>query len=106
MLSCLLVLASEEDHSNRDCFAVAVLTHGDNGVLYGKDRTIAIENFINPIKNCTSLDGKPKIFIIQVGSACMLSVVMCGTGIVILFLFGFWKKIRIRFRYCVYLLRM
>ena len=68
MIDCyLLVVASEEDHRNRDCFAVAVLTHGDDdGVLYGVDDTISIDNFISPIKTCASLAGKPKIFIFQV----------------------------------------
>jgi len=69
----LLVVASREDHSNRDCFAVAVLSHGDDkGILYGTDSTIAIENLIQPIKMCRSLAGKPKIFIFQVGAVLIL----------------------------------
>ena len=68
----LVVVAAGEDHRNRDCFAVAVLTHGDDGVLYGTDRTISIDNFLKPIKDCTTLTGKPKIFIFQVGlSVCV-----------------------------------
>ena len=66
MTAYLLVAAAQEDHGNRDCFAVAVLTHGDDSVLYGVDKTITIDNFIAPIKACPSLAGKPKIFIFQV----------------------------------------
>jgi len=61
------VLASKEDHSDCDCFAVAVLSHGDKGLLYGTDNSeIDIDTFIGPIKDCRTLAGKPKIFIIQV----------------------------------------
>ena len=73
----MLVVASREDHSNHDCFAVAVLSHGDNGILYGVDTTIAIENLIQPIKMCRSLAGKPKIFIFQVGAVRVLSFAVC-----------------------------
>jgi len=69
------IVASKEDHSNRDCFAVAVLTHGDvnesgKDVLYGTDALIPAEKLIEHIKLCPSLAGKPKIFIFQVGSVC------------------------------------
>ena len=71
------MLASTEDHSDCDCFAVAVLTHGDDGVLYGTDATVSIENFLAPIKNCKSLAGKPKIFIFQVGRLCVVTCFSC-----------------------------
>lgn len=61
----LMISAAGENHADRDCFAVAVLSHGDDGVLYGVDKTITIENFIAPIKSCPSLVGKPKLFIFQ-----------------------------------------
>ena len=68
MYTCVCVVSvGREDHSNRDCFAVAVLTHGDDGVLFGVDATIDIQSFVAPIKRCQSLAGKPKIFIFQVG---------------------------------------
>ena len=70
-----LFVVVKEGHSDHDCFAVAVLTHGDTedgqDVLYGTDRTIPIESFVAPIKSSQSLAGKPKIFIFQVGSVCV-----------------------------------
>ena len=63
---CVCVVAGSENHTDCDCFAVAVLTHGDDGQLYGTDGIVDINNFLDPIKNCQSLAGKPKIFIFQV----------------------------------------
>jgi len=86
------VSAAEEDHSDSDCFVAAILTHGSKvrrtrtpepsnkkeaeevekeadmvEVLLGNDSSeITIENLSAPLKDCKSLVGKPKIFIIQV----------------------------------------
>lgn len=58
--------AARENHTDRDCFAVAVLSHGNDGILKGTDsKSIVIEDFIEPIKSCRTLVGKPKIFIFQ-----------------------------------------
>jgi hypothetical protein len=61
----LMIKVSLEDHTNRDCLGVAVLTHGDDGVLYGVDNIITVDNFVKPIKGCRTLAGKPKIFLFQ-----------------------------------------
>jgi len=61
-----VAVVAKEDHSNRDCLMVAVLSHGDDGVLFGIDKIISIENLVAPIKGCKSLAGKPKIFLFQV----------------------------------------
>jgi len=61
----LMISAAGRNHSDCDSFGVAVLTHGDNSLLYGVDDTITVDKFIEPIKSCSSLAGKPKIFIIQ-----------------------------------------
>jgi len=58
--------AGAELHSNRDCFGLAVLSHGEAGLLHGVDESISITNLIAPIKNCGSLAGKPKLFFFQV----------------------------------------
>ena len=60
--------ASRQDHTNADCFACAMLSHGDEGVIYGIDGQIELDRLIDPFKgpHCASLLGKPKIFIIQV----------------------------------------
>ena len=57
-----------EDHSNRDCLIVIVLSHGDNGIIYSHDGEYKVEelwkNFTSD--KCPSLAGKPKLFFIQV----------------------------------------
>ena len=59
---------SKEDHSNNDCFVCVILSHGEEGYVWGHDDRIALNELIKPIKgnNCTTLAGKPKIFFIQV----------------------------------------
>uniref|UniRef100_A0A182YKQ0 Caspase n=1 Tax=Anopheles stephensi TaxID=30069 RepID=A0A182YKQ0_ANOST len=66
-LTRVLDALAEEDHKNRDCLLVVIMTHGEDDVLYAKDRTFRVdrlwENFIG--KACPSLLGKPKLFFIQ-----------------------------------------
>lgn len=62
----LLITAAKQNHSDCDCFGVAILSHGDSDVIFGIDSTIAIDNLVSPIKHCQSLVGKPKIFFFQV----------------------------------------
>jgi caspase 7 len=60
--------AARADHSNADCFVCCVLSHGDEGVIYGRDGTLKVDDLIAPFKPnalATSLAGKPKIFFIQ-----------------------------------------
>lgn len=61
----LMIKAGSDNHSDCDCFGVAVLSHGDNSVLYGIDNIVNVDSFIQPIKDCRTLAGKPKIFIFQ-----------------------------------------
>ena len=63
-----LITASQWDHSDCDCFGCAILSHGDEGVVHGKDGKIKLQSLIEPFnyENCETLHGKPKIFIIQV----------------------------------------
>jgi len=75
-LTYLIIVASEENHADCDCFAVAVLTHGDYGLLYGVDESITVDSFIEPIKHCSTLAGKPKIFVFQVVSVNRLLYVI------------------------------
>ncbi|KAK4875895.1 hypothetical protein RN001_012317 [Aquatica leii] len=62
-----IIAASGRDHSDYDCFIMVVLTHGDPGILYAKDRVYQYENLWVPFsdKNCPTLVGKPKLFFIQ-----------------------------------------
>ena len=60
---------SNEDHSDRDCVVVAVLSHGeDEGTIYAYDQTYSVDEFgvFFSSDNCNSLAGKPKLFFFQV----------------------------------------
>lgn len=57
------------DHTNNDCLALVVLTHGINSsYIYARDTIYPIETLWNSFTadNCPSLAGKPKLFFIQV----------------------------------------
>ncbi|XP_066304654.1 caspase-3-like isoform X1 [Branchiostoma lanceolatum] len=69
--------AAAADHSDADCVLVALLSHGEEKLIYGTDGMVEIADlaaYFNGV-NCKSLIGKPKIFIIQ---ACQGSKVMEG----------------------------
>lgn len=60
---------ANEDHSDNDCLAVVVLTHGINSsFIYAKDNPYPVESLWNSFTadKCPTLAGKPKIFFIQV----------------------------------------
>nr|XP_020451084.1 caspase-3 isoform X2 [Monopterus albus] len=63
----LLSSVSEEDHSGSASFACVLLSHGDEGVIYGTDGCEKFENLTKYFKGdrCRSLVGKPKLFFIQ-----------------------------------------
>lgn len=57
-----------ENHENRDCVAIAVLTHGkEKGKIAARDMCYDVDELVKHFipKNCRSLTGKPKLFIIQ-----------------------------------------
>ncbi|XP_058121003.1 caspase-like [Anopheles ziemanni] len=56
------------DHKDSDCFLVAVLTHGEEGdYVYAHDCAYQLSSIWTHFtaKNCPSLAGRPKIFLIQ-----------------------------------------
>ncbi|KAF8796291.1 caspase-3-like isoform X2 [Argiope bruennichi] len=57
----------KEDHSNYSCFVCCILSHGEQGILYGSDGHYKTEHVFSPFRGdaCPSLAGKPKIFFIQ-----------------------------------------
>ncbi|CAH1795558.1 unnamed protein product [Owenia fusiformis] len=59
--------AGKMNHSDADCFACVILSHGEEGVVYGTDGVVPIEKLTEPFKGnkCESLRGKPKMFFIQ-----------------------------------------
>ncbi|CAK8671577.1 unnamed protein product [Clavelina lepadiformis] len=56
-----------KDHTGSDCFVCAILSHGDDGCVYGTDGIIKIRKLVDMFRGdiCPSLAGKPKIFIFQ-----------------------------------------
>ncbi|KAJ1140345.1 hypothetical protein NDU88_006701 [Pleurodeles waltl] len=63
----LLEKVAKEDHSNYACFACILLSHGEEGLIYGMDGMIPIKNMTTPFRGdqCRTLVGKPKLFFIQ-----------------------------------------
>ena len=53
------------NHSNYDAFIFSILTHGEEGVIYGTDGTLSIRDLTAEFKYSTSLAGKPKLFFFQ-----------------------------------------
>ncbi|XP_007259314.2 caspase-7 isoform X1 [Astyanax mexicanus] len=63
----LLKEVSEEDHSDSSCFACILLSHGEEGMIYGTDGAMPIKSMTSLFRGdmCKSLVGKPKLFFIQ-----------------------------------------
>ena len=54
------------DHSNYDSFVCCVSSHGNQDGVYGSDSLVIHQtSFLDPIKSCISLQGKPKLFFFQ-----------------------------------------
>ena len=98
------------NHSDYDAFIFSILTHGEEGLLYGTDDTISTRDLTSVFKDATTLAGKPKMFFFQ---ACqgkkppVLSKVDLVSSVVPLFLshscvnwFAFvlfhWKLFRLK----------
>ena len=67
--SYIILSVAKEDHSDADCLLVTVLTHGEaSGLLAAYDCYYRFMELCLHFTadQCTSLAGKPKIFIIQV----------------------------------------
>ena len=71
-----VISAANDDDFNlqSDCFVCAILTHGEEGLVYGIDDKIEVKVLLEPFKgnNCRGLVGKPKIFFIQVSTALFI----------------------------------
>jgi caspase 8 len=61
----LLKSIHEADHSLCDSFILCILSHGDEDLLFTYDDAIEVDLIYEPIRTCTTLLGKPKIFIHQ-----------------------------------------
>ncbi|XP_042349268.1 caspase-3b [Plectropomus leopardus] len=63
----LLLSASKEDHSECASFVCVLLSHGEEGMIYGTDGFEKFEELTKYFKGdrCRSLVGKPKLFFVQ-----------------------------------------
>lgn len=63
----VLESAALEDHSDADCLLVAVMSHGELGILYGRDHSYKPDRLWSHFSadKCRTLAGKPKMFFIQ-----------------------------------------
>ncbi|XP_023686413.1 caspase-3a [Paramormyrops kingsleyae] len=63
----VLSKAAREDHSKAASFVCVLLSHGDDGVLYGSDGPVELKILTGYFRGdrCPTLAGKPKLFFIQ-----------------------------------------
>jgi len=63
----ILENVSLEDHSDADCILVAVMSHGELGILYSCDQPYKPDRLWSHFTGdkCPTLAGKPKMFLIQ-----------------------------------------
>ncbi|KAG5263904.1 hypothetical protein AALO_G00269930 [Alosa alosa] len=66
-INTLLYNVSQEDHSKSASLVCVLLSHGDDGVLYGTDGPVPLKDLTSLFRGdrCRSLAGKPKLFFIQ-----------------------------------------
>lgn len=63
----MLKALSKEDHSDADCFACCIMTHGDQANLWARNDKYPIDLLFTHFTadNCPTLAGKPKLFFVQ-----------------------------------------
>ncbi|KAL7728221.1 hypothetical protein ACLKA6_005637 [Drosophila palustris] len=59
--------AASENHMQNDCILVAILSHGELGLIWANDVAYNLANICNYFtpNNCPTLAGKPKLFFVQ-----------------------------------------
>uniref|UniRef100_A0A8D0BKR8 Caspase-3 n=1 Tax=Salvator merianae TaxID=96440 RepID=A0A8D0BKR8_SALMN len=68
---------SRDDHSKRNSFVCVLLSHGEDGLIYGTDGPVELKILTSLFRGdrCKTLAGKPKLFFIQ---ACRGTDLDCG----------------------------
>nr|XP_006821694.1 PREDICTED: caspase-7-like [Saccoglossus kowalevskii] len=63
----VMKIVSRDDFSDCDCVAFIILSHGDDGIVYGTDGTLEVDTITEFFQadKCPTLAGKPKLFFIQ-----------------------------------------
>ncbi len=64
----ILEEVANDNHADADCVLVAVLSHGELGILYARDQPYKPDRLWGyfSAEKCPTLAGKPKLFFIQV----------------------------------------
>lgn len=78
---------SSQDHSKYASFACVILSHGEEGVIYGTDGPVLFDKLIEGMKGngCRTLVGKPKLFFIQVSSSPVSLIFLIIPGFIQMF---------------------
>lgn len=63
-ITAIVKAAANEDYSSKSCCACAILSHGEEGIVYGTDDFVKIKD-ITRLFRTRSLAGKPKFFLFQ-----------------------------------------
>ncbi|CAK9300328.1 unnamed protein product [Gordionus sp. m RMFG-2023] len=63
----LINLVSQGDFRDDDCFVFIIMSHGEEGYLWGTDDTFKLEQLTSCFRGdvCKTLAGKPKLFFVQ-----------------------------------------
>ncbi|XP_078499969.1 caspase-7-like isoform X2 [Lissotriton helveticus] len=66
-MKAFLKQVADEKHSDNACFVCVLLSHGEEGYIYGTDGMIEIKELTSLFRGdrCRTLVGKPKLFFIQ-----------------------------------------
>lgn len=72
---------SNQNYSDCDGFFCAIFSHGEEGIIYGTDGKIGLTELTMPFRGdkCTTLAGKPKVFVIQVRFSDLVPLVLNPT---------------------------
>lgn len=69
MKELLRLVSKAESHTSADCLVVILMSHGDEGFIFGSDgKKLDLQNDVYGTfnnKECPTLQGKPKIFFVQ-----------------------------------------
>lgn len=57
---------SQKDYSDAACYAMAILGHGKEGIISVANGEVKLDRIISKVKKCHNLQGKPKLFFVQV----------------------------------------
>lgn len=67
MVSIFIIKDGDKDHSKFNMFACVLSSHGSDESICGSDgKSVVFVELVRSIINCKSLEGKPKLFFVDV----------------------------------------